>query len=100
MEIVSEEELFMAKKDAAKSTGVLRKVDSLGRVVIPKELRTTWGIEDNKDLLEIYVEGDKIILRKFTPGCTFCGKEGALYEFHEKLVCPNCIKEIKDTTNF
>lgn len=86
----------MAKKDTAKSTSVMRKVDQLGRVVIPKELRKNFDIEDNKDLLEIYVEGDKIILRKFTPGCIFCGKEGALYEFCEKLVCPDCVKEIKN----
>lgn len=90
----------MAKKDAAKSTSVMRKVDQLGRVVIPKELRKNFEIEDNKDLLEIYVEGDKIILKKFTPGCIFCGKEGALYEFHDKLMCSNCIKEIKDTNVF
>lgn len=90
----------MAKRDASKSTGVMRKVDKLGRVVIPKEVRTILGIEDNKSLIEIYVEGEKIILKKFTPGCTFCGKEGALYDFKDKLVCPDCLKEIKDTTNF
>ena len=89
----------MAKKsDSTKSTSVMRKVDQLGRVVIPKELRKTFDIEDNRDLLEIYVEGDKIILKKFTPGCIFCGKEGALYEFKEKLMCPDCLKEIKEVT--
>ena len=84
----------MAKKDTAKSTSVTRKVDQLGRVVIPKELRKNFDIEDNKDLLEIYVEGDKIILRKFTPGCIFCGQEGTVYEYKEKHLCSNCIKEI------
>ena len=86
------------KTGSTKSTSVMRKVDQLGRVVIPKELRKNFDIEDNRDLLEIYVEGDKIILKKFTPGCTFCGKEGTLFEFKEKLVCPNCIKEINDLT--
>lgn len=89
----------MSKKvSSAKSTSVMRKVDQLGRVVIPKELRKNFDIEDNRDLLEIYVEGDKIILKKFTPGCAFCGKEGTLFEFKEKLICPNCVKEIKDLT--
>ena len=55
----------MAKKDTSKSTSVMRKVDQLGRVVIPKELRKNFDIEDNKDLLEIYVEGDKIILKVY-----------------------------------
>lgn len=85
----------MARKaDSEKSTSVMRKVDQLGRVVIPKELRKNFDIEDNRDLLEIYVEGDKIILKKYVPGCLFCGKEGTLYEFKDKLVCPNCIKEM------
>lgn len=91
----------MAKKiESAKSTGVMRKVDQLGRVVIPKELRTMLDIEDNKDLLEIYVEGDKIILKKFTAGCAFCGKEGVISKFKDKLICSDCIKEIKDSVMF
>ncbi|MBQ8541757.1 MAG: AbrB/MazE/SpoVT family DNA-binding domain-containing protein [Clostridia bacterium] len=90
----------MAKKTDAKSTGVMRKVDQLGRVVIPKELRTVLDIEDNKDLLEIYVEGDKIILKKFTAGCAFCGKEGVLSTFKDKLICSDCIAEIKNTVAF
>lgn len=88
----------MAKKETAKSTSVMRKVDQLGRVVIPKELRKNFDIEDNKDLLEIYVEGDKIILKKFAPGCIFCGQDGTVFEYKEKLICPNCIKEIRDLT--
>lgn len=90
----------MAKKTDAKSTGVMRKVDQLGRVVIPKELRTVLDIEDNKDLLEIYVEGDKIILKKFAAGCSFCGKEGVLSTFKGKAICSDCIAEIKETTVF
>lgn len=85
----------MAKKTDVKSTGVMRKVDQLGRVVIPKELRTVLDIEDNKDLLEIYVEGDKIILKKFTAGCAFCGNEGNLSIFKDKTICTNCINELK-----
>ncbi len=87
----------MAKKDTSKSTSVMRKVDQLGRVVIPKELRKNFDIKDNEDFLEIYVEGDKIILKKYAPGCTFCGKETNLYEFRDKTVCENCLKELKDS---
>ncbi|MGM9552306.1 MAG: AbrB/MazE/SpoVT family DNA-binding domain-containing protein [Clostridia bacterium] len=87
----------MSKKDTTKSTSVMRKVDQLGRVVIPKELRKNFDIKDNEDFLEIYVEGDKIILKKYAPGCTFCGKEGDLYDYKDKLVCANCIKELKDS---
>lgn len=85
----------MAKKADVKSTGVTRKVDQLGRVVIPKELRKVLNIEDNKDLLEIYVEGDKIILKKFSAGCAFCGKEGDLCIFKDKVICTDCIAELK-----
>lgn len=55
-----------------KSTGMVRKIDKLGRVVIPMELRRTMGI-DEKDPLEIYVDGEKIVLQKYRPGCIFCG---------------------------
>ena len=54
-----------------KSTGIVRKVDELGRIVLPIELRRTMGI-DVKDALEIYVEGDTIMLRKYEPSCVFC----------------------------
>ena len=55
-----------------KSTGVVRKVDELGRIVIPVELRRTLNI-DVKDALEIYVDGDQVILKKYEPACIFCG---------------------------
>lgn len=91
----------MAKKsELIKSTGVTRKVDQLGRVVIPKELRKVLNIEDNKDSLEIYVDGDKIILKKHTSGCSFCGKEGEFSVFKGKQICADCIKELKETEMF
>ena len=55
-----------------KSTGIVRKVDELGRIVLPIELRRTLDI-DVKDALEIYVEGSQIILKKYEPACVFCG---------------------------
>ncbi len=72
-----------------KSTGIVRKVDELGRVVIPIELRRTLGI-DEKDALEIYVDQEKIILKKYEPACVFCGSADNVQNFRGKLVCREC----------
>lgn len=72
-----------------KSTGVVRKVDELGRVVIPIELRRTLGI-DEKDALEIYVDHERIILKKYQPGCIFCGNAEDIQTFKGKNVCRQC----------
>ena len=78
-----------------KSTGIVRKVDELGRVVIPIELRRTLGINE-KDALEIYVENDRIILKKYEPAnaCVFCGNEEKLSLFHSKNICTSCKQEL------
>ena len=73
-----------------KSTGIVRKVDELGRVVIPIELRRTLDIEE-KDALEIYVDSDKIILRKYEPACVFCGNADEVTNFKNKNVCKECL---------
>jgi len=73
-----------------KSTGVVRKVDELGRVVIPIELRRNLDIEE-KDALEIYVDEDCIILRKYEPGCIFCGNVDKVTNFKGKNVCEDCL---------
>jgi transcriptional pleiotropic regulator of transition state genes len=78
-----------------KSTGIVRKVDELGRIVIPIELRRTLDIAV-KDPLEIFVEDDKIILRKFSPSCIFCSETKDVIEYKGKNVCPNCIKELSN----
>lgn len=72
-----------------KSTGIVRKVDELGRVVIPIELRRTLGI-DEKDALEIYVDNEKIILKKYEPACVFCGSADDVQHFRGKNVCKEC----------
>jgi len=72
-----------------KATGVVRKVDELGRIVLPIELRRTLGI-DVKDPLEIYVDQEKIILRKYEPACVFCGNATDNQLFHGKNVCREC----------
>jgi transcriptional pleiotropic regulator of transition state genes len=73
-----------------KSTGIVRKVDELGRVVIPIELRRTLDIEE-KDSLEIYVDGEKIILKKYEPACVFCGNANGVVHFRGKNVCKSCL---------
>lgn len=77
-----------------KSTGIVRKVDTLGRVVIPIELRRNLDIGD-QDAMEIYVEEDRIILKKYAPACTFCGQVDGVEMFKGKNICPNCIEELK-----
>ena len=76
-----------------KSTGIVRKVDELGRVVRPKELRSTSRISQ-KDPLEIYVEGESIILKKYEPCCIFCGSGTDVKFFKDKRVCQACIDEL------
>lgn len=72
-----------------KSTGIVRKVDELGRVVIPIELRRTLDIAE-KDSLEIYVDNDRIVLRKYEPACIFCGSMEDTSIFKNKMVCRSC----------
>ena len=79
-----------------KSTGIVRKLDELGRLVIPKELRRTLGI-DVKDPLEIYVDGESIILKKYAPACIFCNEANDVIVFKGKNICSNCIKLIGKT---
>lgn len=76
-----------------KSTGIVRKVDELGRVVIPIELRRTLGI-DLKDALEIYVDEEKIILKKYEPACIFCGSAKDVIHYENKLVCKECAQKL------
>ncbi|MBP2644231.1 MAG: abrB 1 [Firmicutes bacterium] len=73
-----------------KATGIVRRVDELGRVVIPIELRRTFGIEE-KDGLEIYTDNDRIILRKYEPACVFCGSADEVTDFKGKNVCKECL---------
>ena len=73
-----------------KSTGIVRKVDELGRIVIPIELRRNLGIYE-KDSLEIYVDDEKIILKKYEPACVFCGNASDIQIFKGKQVCKECV---------
>ena len=78
-----------------KATGIVRKVDDLGRIVLPIELRRTLNI-DIKDPLEIYVDGEYIILKKYEPACVFCGSAVGVINHNGKNICRNCIEKIKN----
>ncbi|HBM79425.1 MAG: AbrB/MazE/SpoVT family DNA-binding domain-containing protein [Clostridiales bacterium] len=77
-----------------KSTGIVRRVDELGRVVIPIELRRTLDIAE-KDALEIYVDGEQIILKKYEPACIFCGQARDVLQYKGKNICRKCLEDIK-----
>ena len=78
-----------------KSTGIVRKVDELGRIVLPIEMRRTLDIGE-KDALEIYVEGSSVILKKYKPSCIFCDTTKDIVVFKGKNICPKCLKELKE----
>ena len=78
-----------------KSTGIVRRVDNLGRVVIPIELRRNLDI-DVRDALEIFVDEDQIILKKYAPACIFCGQAKGVAPFKGKNICPGCKEELKE----
>ncbi len=77
-----------------KSTGIVRKVDELGRIVLPIELRRTLDIAE-KDPLEIYVDGGSIILKKYAPSCIFCNDVKGVATYKGKNVCADCMAELK-----
>ena len=76
-------------------TGIVRRVDGLGRVVLPMELRRTLGIHV-KDPLSISVDGERIVLEKYSEACVFCGSEDDLSSVRGRPVCASCITEIKE----
>ena len=77
-----------------KSTGILKTVDELGRIVLPKKMRESLDI-DIRDKVEIFVEGDRIILRKYAPACIFCGSDQNVILFNEKRLCETCLEQLK-----
>jgi len=77
-----------------KSTGIVRKVDELGRVVLPIELRRTLNIAE-KDALEIYVDGQNIILKKYEPACIFCDNAKDVTTYKGRNICSDCLDELK-----
>lgn len=78
-----------------KSTGIIRKVDELGRIVLPIELRRTMDIAE-RDELEIFIENDRVILQKYEPTCIFCGSSQGLRAFRGKNVCQECVDKMTE----
>lgn len=78
-----------------KATGIVRRVDELGRVVIPIELRNKFDIQI-KDPIEIFVDGNSIVLKKYEPNCIFCGNSKGLIDYNDKLICTKCAEKIKE----
>jgi len=77
-----------------KSTGIVRKIDKLGRLVLAKELRKTLDINEG-DALEIYTEGEFIILKKYEPACIFCGEASKVINYKNKNICTECMKDLR-----
>ena len=82
-----------AHDSGIKSTGIVRRIDDLGRLVLPKELRYTLDILE-RDELEVFTQGEYILLRKYSPACVFCGNEDSVQQFKGKCVCTGCIQTL------
>ena len=80
-----------------KSTGIVRKVDELGRIVIPIEIRRTLDIEE-KDAVEIFVNDDTIVLKKYEPACIFCDNAKDIIHYKGKNICSKCLAELTEKT--
>ena len=77
-------------------TGIIRPVDKMGRVVIPKEIRERLKIENDKDSFEIYTDGDLVILKKYQASCVFCGSLEDSVAYNGYTVCKKCIEKLKE----
>lgn len=80
-------------KTSMKATGIVRKIDDLGRIVLPIELRRTLGISD-RDSLEIFVDHSNIVLKKYEPACIFCGSADDVTVYKDKNICESCLREL------
>ena len=81
-----------------KSTGIVRNLDELGRIVIPKEIRKKLEI-DQKDPIEIFIDGNSIVLKKYEKGCIFCNNSKDLQVYKDKLICKKCLNSISALQN-
>ena len=78
-----------------KSTGIVRKIDNLGRIVIPIELRKTMEMNEN-DAVEIFTEGNNVIIKKHVVSCVFCGSSKNVITYKDKCVCNKCVEQLKN----
>lgn len=97
LEIYVEDNRIILKKyeDDAETMGMVRRVDQLGRIVLPIELRRNMDIAEEKDALEIFVDREKIVLKKYEPACIFCGNAKNVFVFKGRNICPECVEELK-----
>ena len=77
-----------------KSTGIVRRIDRLGRIVIPKELRKVFSIED-KDPVEMFITDNSIVMKKYESSCVFCGSQDELEKYKDKNICKKCVESFK-----
>lgn len=93
---MSKGELFM------KPTGYIRRIDKLGRIVLPKDLRNFLDVKSDVDSVEIFTDDDKVIIKKYNPplpNCIFCGSTSNVIDFKEQNICSNCLNELIEALN-
>ncbi len=97
LEIYVENTSVILKKSDKKSdkSGITRGIDQLGRIVLPIELRRRLDIVEERDALEIYIDEETIILKKYEPACVFCQNARNVFVFKGKNICPTCLEELK-----
>lgn len=78
---------------------MIKKIDNLGRVVVPKGYRMMLGLQPG-DPLDVEVDGEKLLIRAHREGCTFCGADDVAHKFQEKSICPDCLKQLKGLPDF
>ncbi len=88
--------IVLRKLVGNEKSGISRKVDQLGRIVIPVELRRNLDIYEERDSLEVFIDDERIILKKYAPACVFCSNAGNVFSFKGKNICLNCLDELKE----
>lgn len=79
-----------------KSTGIVRSIDKMGRIVLPMETRKLLSLTEEGSAVEIYTDNDMVILKKYTPACWFCNSADDLIEYHGVKICQHCVDEMKN----
>lgn len=79
-----------------KPAGFILKIDQLGRIVIPKPIRTQYDLSLG-DSLELFNEADGILMKKYCMSCAFCGNDDDLIKFKDKMICEDCFNQIKNS---
>lgn len=77
-----------------KNVGIVRSIDAAGRVVLPIEIRKTLDLTEDESRVEIFAEGNRIIMKKYAPSCIFCHSEEKLVEFNGQKICRRCAEKI------